>query len=124
MTGLRRATAAISRVPGNASILRLKIVQAGEPVLRKMARELTPAEIAHPAIQELIVHMRDTMRDAPGVGLAAPQVGLGLQLAVIEDRAEYMNGIPAALLEEREREAVPFLVLVNPRIVESSEQTV
>ncbi len=104
--------------------VRLKIVQTGEPVLRQIGRRLTPEEIALPAIQELIEHMRDTMRDAPGVGLAAPQVGLPIQLAVVEDRAEYLNGIAPALLAERERQPVPFLVLINPEIVEYSDETI
>ena len=60
-----------------------KIVQVGDPVLRHRARELGRDEIATPAIQELIVRMRDTMRDAPGVGLAAPQIGESIQLVVI-----------------------------------------
>ncbi len=104
--------------------VRLKIVQTGEPVLRQIGRRLTPEEIALPAIQELIEHMRDTMRDAPGVGLAAPQVGLAIQLAVVEDRVEYLNGIAPELLAVRERQPVPFLVLINPDIVEYSEETV
>jgi len=104
--------------------VRLKIVQTGEPVLRQTARPLTAVEIAHPAIQALIGQMRDTMRDAPGVGLAAPQVGLAIQLAVIEDRTEYLNGIAPELLAQREREPVPFRVLINPVIVERSEETV
>jgi len=104
--------------------VRLKIVQTGEPVLRQTARPLTAVEIAHPAIQELIGQMRDTMRDAPGVGLAAPQVGLAIQLAVIEDRADYLNGITPELLAQRERQPVPFRVLINPVIVERSEETV
>ncbi len=110
---------ALSQTP-----VRLKIVQAGEPVLRQTARPLTPEEIAHPAIQELIVHMRDTMRDAPGVGLAAPQIGLGLQLAVVEDRPDYLTGINPELLAQRERQPVPFMVLINPKIVEYSDETV
>ena len=105
------------------SPVRLKIGQTGEPVLRQVGRRLTTEEIALPAIQELIGHMRDTMRDAPGVGLAAPQVGLPIQLAVIEDRAEYLSGIAAELLAERERKAIPLLVLINPDIVEYSEET-
>jgi peptide deformylase len=104
--------------------VRLKIVQTGEPVLRQTARPLTVAEITHPAMQELIGHMRDTMRDAPGVGLAAPQVGLAIQLAVIEDREEYLNGIAPELLAERERQPVPFRVLINPVIVERSEESI
>ena len=103
--------------------VRLKIVQTGEPVLRQAARALTLEEIHHPAIQELIAHMRDTMRDAPGVGLAAPQIGLGLQLAVVEDRAEYLTGIAPEVLAARERQPVPFMVLVNPTIVEYSDET-
>ncbi len=102
---------------------RLKIVQAGDPVLRQMGRALTAEEIAFPAIQDLIVLMRDTMRDAPGVGLAAPQIGLAIQLAVIEDQPEYTQGIAPEVLARRERAAVPFMVLINPRIVEYSAET-
>ena len=55
--------------------MRLKIIQAGEPVLRAQARQLTLEEIVGDEIQRLIRDMQETMRDAPGVGLAAPQVG-------------------------------------------------
>ncbi len=104
--------------------VRLKILQAGEPVLRQPARALTQEEIYHPAIQDLIAHMRDTMRDAPGVGLAAPQIGLSIQLAVVEDRAEYLTGIAPEVLASRERQPVPFMVLINPTIVEYSDDAV
>jgi peptide deformylase len=96
--------------------MRLKIVQAGEPVLRAQARQLTRAEITSEEIQRLIRDMRETMRDAPGVGLAAPQVGVGLQLAVIEDREEFLSGLPAQELAEKERTVVPFHVIINPEI--------
>jgi peptide deformylase len=102
--------------------VRLKIVQAGERVLRERARALRLDEILSPATQELIAWMRETMRDAPGVGLAAPQVGLGVQLAVIEDRSEYSRDIPAEKLSERGRLPVPFHVIINPRIVEQSNE--
>ena len=96
--------------------MRLKIMQVGEPVLRQRAKALTPAEISSREIQELIDWMRETMHDAPGVGLAAPQVGLSLQLAVIEDKPEYTKDAPADTLKQRERKAVPFHVIVNPKI--------
>jgi peptide deformylase len=102
--------------------MRLKIVQIGDPVLRLQARALTAEEIALDETQQLIEWMRDTMRDAPGVGLAAPQIGLPIQLAVIEDRAEYSKDIAPDRLAERERLPVPFHVLINPRIVERSEE--
>ena len=99
-------------------------MQVGEPVLRERARPLLQEEIALPETQQLIAWMHETMRDAPGVGLAAPQVGLPLQLAVIEDRPEYSKDIAADRLRERERQAVPFQVLINPSIVEQSEEQV
>ncbi len=92
----------------------LKIVEAGEIVLRQPARELTPAEILSPEIQELISSMYETMRAAPGVGLAAPQIGLPLQIAVIEDRQEYIDKAPPEKAAERERVAVEPHVIINP----------
>lgn len=104
--------------------LRLKIVQAGEPVLRQRARPLSAEEILSKEIQDLIEHMRETLRDVPGVGLAAPQVGLPLQLAVIEDRQEYQTGkLSEEELAVRERVPIPFHVIVNPEIVEYSQDT-
>src|SRR5271155_4680168 len=96
--------------------MRLKIVQAGEPVLRQAARPLTPQEILVNKIQRLIHDMRETMRDAPGVGLAAPQIGLPLQLAVIEDREESLKDLPPRELADKDRRPVPFHVIINPQI--------
>src|SRR5690348_11241147 len=96
--------------------MRLKIVQAGEPALRQPARQLSPEEIRGAEIQQLIEWMRETMRDAPGVGLAAPQVGLSLQLAVIEDPADLQRAMAPEKLAERGRRPVPFHVIVNPSL--------
>ena len=62
----------------------LKIVQAGDPVLRQRARLVTPEEIRSREMQQLIEWMRETMRDAPGVGLAAPQVGIERRIFVYD----------------------------------------
>jgi peptide deformylase len=88
----------------------LEIVQVGHPALRQEARPLTPEEIVSNAVQRLIDDMRETMHDAPGVGLAAPQIGLPLQLAVMEDSANVEPEDAA----ERERHPVPFHVMINP----------
>jgi peptide deformylase len=96
--------------------MRLKIVQVGEAVLRERAKELTAAEIRSREMQELIEWMRETMHDAPGVGLAAPQIGIPLQLAVIEDKPENMKEAPADFLKERERKPVAFHTIINPKI--------
>jgi peptide deformylase len=104
--------------------MRLKIVQVGEAVLRGQARPLTRDEITTDEITRLITDMRETMYDAPGVGLAAPQVGLSLQLAVIEDREDFLKAIPPAELVEKERTPVPFHVIINPQIELVGDDTI
>jgi peptide deformylase len=93
-----------------------KIVQAGERVLRQRAQTLSVEQIRSRETQTLIDEMRETMHTAPGVGLAAPQVGLPLQLAVIEDKAEYQKDAPKDFMREQERKPVSFHVIVNPVI--------
>jgi peptide deformylase len=99
----------------------LKIRTAGEPVLRGRAKALQPEEILLPSTQDLIQTMRETMYDAPGVGLAAPQIGLPLQIAVIEDREEYLQDMSPEVLAERERKPVAFQVIINPVLTLESE---
>jgi len=96
----------------------LPVVQTGDPVLR---RATTPyaGQLDDALLAELLAAMRETMHAAPGVGLAGPQVGLSLALAVIEDQW------PAGeLAEVRERTPVPFRVLVNPRYQPVGERRV
>src|SRR3954469_17160634 len=94
----------------------LKIVQVGEAVLRQTAQELTEDEINSETIQRLIGVMHDTLRDAPGVGLAAPQIGESIQLAIIEDLPEYSRNLTPEQLAERERKPTPFHVIINPKL--------
>ena len=96
--------------------MRIKIASVGEPVLRDPARPLRPEEIDSEPIRKLIEHMRETLADAPGVGLAAPQIGEPLQLVIIEDKAAYQATLTPAELAERERRPVSFHVLINPEI--------
>jgi peptide deformylase len=82
-----------------------KIAQMGEPVLRRKADLVDPSEIGSPFIQTLIDDMIETMHDADGAGLAAPQVYVSLQLCVIE-------------VDQNPRypqfEPIPLTVLINP----------
>ena len=89
----------------------LPIVQVGDPVLRAVARPIAVEEL--PGLQDLIAEMRDTMRAAPGVGLAAPQIGKSLAIAVIEDTAERQSQLTPEQLAVRERSAVPLYGAVS-----------
>jgi peptide deformylase len=88
----------------------LPIVSAGDPVLRSPAEpfdgQLDPERLA-----ALIEAMKETMHAAPGVGVAGPQVGIPLRIAVIEDPA---TG-PEEALAAMGRVPLPFRVLINPR---------
>jgi len=80
------------------------------PVLRQKARRIKKFDAA---LRNLVDDMFETLTDAHGVGLAAPQVGLSVRLCVIE--------IPA---DEEENTRARRIVLVNPEIVKSlGEQT-
>ena len=59
----------------------LPIVGYGDPVLRKVGEEITPE---HPNLKEVIENMYETMYNAYGVGLAAPQIGLAVRLFIID----------------------------------------
>ena len=95
--------------------LRLRIEQAGAAVLHQVSRPVTQAELASDEIQHLIDHMFATLTGV-GVGLAAPQVGVGLQLVVIEDPAAAQATVPTELLQQQERVPVAPHVLVNPMV--------
>jgi peptide deformylase len=94
----------------------LPIVECGEPVLRRPAEPVDPADLRSEWMQRLIAQMRATMHTAPGVGLAAPQVGVPLQIAVVEDGPERWGQVTDEQRAARERYALPFAVLVNPVI--------
>ena len=102
----------------------LPIVQTGDPVLRKVARPLSVEEISGEATKRLIEQMRETMRAAPGVGLAAPQIGESIQLAVIEDRSDYIKDISSEQLAQRQRSPVDFHVIINPQLLVVGEEAV
>lgn len=82
------------------------IVQTGALVLRKRAAEVAPEKITTPAMQDLVRTMIAVMRDAPGVGLAAPQIGIGLRVIVLEDKPEYSKSLNDK--QRRELGRTPF----------------
>ncbi len=94
----------------------LPIAQCGDPVLRGQSAPVDPAELGSEALLQLVEHMRVTMDAAPGVGLAAPQVGVPIQLAVLYDGPDRWSRLTAEETNERERTELPFTVLVNPAV--------
>ena len=94
-----------------------EIIVVDHPVLRRKAKKI--AKIT-PEVRKLIEDMIETMRDAPGVGLAAPQVGVSERLIVVEygeedDEAQATDDKPAKK---------KLYVLINPEIVWASEEMV
>src|SRR5262249_51252849 len=69
-----------------------RIITEPEPILHKVAKKVSELELKMPLTQQLIDDMIETMHEAPGIGLAAPQVGIGKRIIVVhvgEDDGPY-----------------------------------
>ena len=93
----------------------LKVAQLGNPVLRKQCAEITFGQLRSPEIQQLIDDMIATMREYDGVGIAAPQVHVGLRIIVMEVLAN-----PRYPSEAK----YPLTVIVNPVLLEKGIEVV
>ena len=89
----------------------LEIALLPDPVLRRKAKKITTFD---KDLQTFIDNMIDTLRDAPGVGLAAPQVSVSSRLVIVEYGEEDEEGNPVAPKK--------LYVVVNPEIVQASEE--
>jgi len=86
----------------------LSIVTVPDPILRRKARKVNDFG---PELQKLVDDMVETMREAPGVGLAAPQVNSSLRVIVVEYGDEDDESVPLKLY-----------TVINPEIVRSSQE--
>ena len=97
----------------------LPVVAYGDPVLRKIGKEI---EVDYPGLQDIIANMFDTMHNALGVGLAAPQVGKSIRLFVIETKPFTEKGDDddddEFTPEERKQLESFKKVFINPKIIE------
>lgn len=86
------------------------IVTAGHPALRNPAQDFD-GQLDDETLGRLVEVMRRVMHEAPGVGLAAPQLGIPLRIAVLEDRGAPDPEVAAI----RSRPPLPFTVIINPQ---------
>jgi peptide deformylase len=94
------------------------IVRAGHPVLR-MGAQPFDGQVGDADLAALILLMRRVMHHAPGVGLAAPQLGIPLSIAVVEDKGVEEDAVAA----ERGRTPLPFFAMINPRYAPAGQAT-
>jgi peptide deformylase len=92
------------------------IVQAGATVLRRRALDVPGERLGSTALLRLVEVMVDVMRDAPGVGLAAPQIGVPLRVFVAEDPEERLAQVSSDARELRARTPLPLIALINPTV--------
>ncbi|GBR50130.1 N-formylmethionylaminoacyl-tRNA deformylase [Neokomagataea thailandica NBRC 106555] len=84
----------------------MPIVIAPAPILRQVTRDVRPEDMAH--LRAQLPGMFSAMYKAPGIGLAAPQVGLDMRFALVDVAEEGADPAP--------------MVLINPEIITDSEQ--
>ncbi|ESW22720.1 hypothetical protein PHAVU_005G175900 [Phaseolus vulgaris] len=100
-----------------------KIVKAGEPVLHERAKEVEASEMKSERVQKIIDDMIRVMRKAPGVGLAAPQIGISLRIIVLEDKEEYMGYDDEEALKEQDRRPFHLMVILNPKLKKKTNRS-
>lgn len=93
-----------------------RIVSAGHPVLRGAAERVGLDKLATAELDDLVRSMVAAMRAAPGVGLAAPQIGVGLRVIVLEDSEGLMRRLSPAERAARERTPFALTAIVNPEL--------
>ena len=98
-----------------------EIVTLPDPILRRKAKPITKFD---KDLQTLIDDMIETMREAPGVGLAAPQVKIGQQLIVVEHSENDEEDDDAEEAESKPPKPKKLFVMINPEIVKASEEKV
>lgn len=98
----------------------LPIVQYGDPVLRQRCAEV---EEVTDELRELVDSMLETMRDAHGVGLAAPQIGLAIRLAVVDvsHDPDCVSFLKVGGEDARLEDLMP-LVFINPELELGTEK--
>lgn len=94
------------------------IVQLGHPALRRPALPYD-GQLNAGELSAFIALMRRVMHAAPGVGLAAPQLGIPLQIAVLEDRFD----ADPEITDVRDRHPLPFFTVINPDYTPVGEET-
>nr|CAD1823656.1 unnamed protein product [Ananas comosus var. bracteatus] len=100
-----------------------EIVKAGDPVLHEPAQEVAAADIGSEKLERIIDDMIAVMRNAPGVGLAAPQIGIPLKIIVLEDTKEYISYAPKKEIGAQDRRPFDLLVILNPKLQKRSNKT-
>ncbi|XP_037412976.1 peptide deformylase 1A, chloroplastic-like [Triticum dicoccoides] len=98
-------------------------VKAGDPVLHEPAQEVSPGDVPSEKIQGVIDQMIAVMRKAPGVGLAAPQIGVPLKIIVLEDTQEYISYASKEDIDAQDRRSFDLLVVINPKLRKTSKRT-
>ncbi|XP_015933354.1 peptide deformylase 1A, chloroplastic [Arachis duranensis] len=108
---------------GNKKSKLPSIVKAGEPVLHERAMEVNVKEIKSERVQSIIDDMIKVMRKAPGVGLAAPQIGIPFRIIVLEDKEEYIGLDTKEEAEAQDRRPFDLLVILNPKLKNKTNRT-
>lgn len=98
-----------------------KVRQVGDPILREVAQQVDPIVIQTADFQKLLEVMVKTMRSHQAVGIAAPQIGVGLQVFVMEHTQGHMNrlkemGFTLEDLRQKQMDIVPLKVFINPEL--------
>ena len=106
------------------AIAKVNIIEAGAGVLRERARDVPLHLMKSEVLKDFVRIMLAAMKDAPGVGLAAPQLGVSLRIIVFRDTEENARYLTSKERDDRVRAAIGPEVWINPLFKPLSEKKV
>lgn len=99
------------------------IIQSGDPVLRKVAKEVPVKDITTPKIKKILKDMSATLHTQDdGVAIAAPQIGVSLRIFVVSGTIFDERFVRGKGMPEGETTAIPDAVFINPRLTKLSKK--
>ncbi|XP_066290689.1 peptide deformylase, mitochondrial-like [Branchiostoma lanceolatum] len=100
------------------------VVPVGNPILRGQALAVDHKNIKSEETQEVLDQLVKVMRKKGAVGLSAPQVGVGLQIIVVECTRKQLDLVPQEIRKIREMQEFPLKIFINPKLKVTDYSTV
>ena len=100
------------------------VCQIGNPVLRKVANPVPRDKISTAEFQQLLDHMIRIMRETRGVGLAAPQVGVSLQVFCMELTERHLTLLGPERTADLQMTKLPLAIVINPHLTITNDKTI
>ena len=100
------------------------IVQIGDPILRKSAKEVPKDMLNHPLVKETIKELKNVIDKYDAIGLSAPQIGIDLKITCVQMTKKQINSWDEETIKTRQMEPIKKRILINPSYKVTNEDLI